>query len=157
MKPRIGVYLSQHVAARLAVAGAVQRPGVSRSALVEAALDRYLGPDEDPEQSVNSRLGAMNLQLEQLTSDLKIVSETVALQARFHLAMTPRLPAAALRKACTRGSERFDEFAAQVQKRIRRGTHRDSAMLMTIGGRERCGLISAVTNRGAAPPCQWMT
>ena len=122
MKPRIGVYLSQDVAARLAVAVAVQRPGVSRSALVEAALDRYLGPDEDPEESVNSRLGAMNLQLEQLTSDLKIVSETVALQARFHLAMTPRLPAAALRKACTRGSERFDEFAAQVQKRIRWGT-----------------------------------
>jgi MFS family permease len=122
MKPRIAVYLSQDVAARLAVAVAVQRPGVSRSALVEAALDRYLGPDKDPEQSVNGRLGAMNLQLEQLTSDLKIVSETVALQARFHLAMTPRLPAVALRKACTRGTERFDEFAAQVQKRISQGT-----------------------------------
>jgi MFS family permease len=122
MKPRIGVYLSQDVAARLAVAVALQRPGISRSALVETAIDRYLGRDEDREQSLNGRIGAMSLQLEQLTSDLKIVGETVALQARFHLAMTPRLPEAALRKACMLGAERFDEFVGQVQRRVLLGT-----------------------------------
>ena len=122
MKPRIGVYLSQRAAARLAVAVAVQRPGISRSALVEAALDRYFGPDEDVEPPLNHTLHAMSQQLEQLTSDLKIVSETVALQARFHLAMTPRLPVSVLRTACMLGTERFDEFATQVQRRVVQGT-----------------------------------
>ena len=41
MKPRIGVYLSEGMAARLAEAA--QRPGTTKSALVETALDRLLG------------------------------------------------------------------------------------------------------------------
>ncbi|MDU6749080.1 MAG: ribbon-helix-helix protein, CopG family, partial [Bradyrhizobium sp.] len=87
MKSRIGVYLSQDVAARLAVAVAVQRPGQSRSALVEAALDRYLGPDEDDGESVRDCIGTMNRQLEQLAADVRLVTEAVALQARFQFAM----------------------------------------------------------------------
>ena len=50
------------------------------------------------------------------------MNEAVALQARYHLAVTPPLPAAALRSACMLGSERFDEFAAQVGRRVRLGT-----------------------------------
>ncbi|WP_316229978.1 MFS transporter [Bradyrhizobium sp. SZCCHNR1051] len=121
MKYRIGVYLSQDVAARLAVAVAVQRPGQSRSALVEAALDRYLGPGEDDGESVRDCIGTMNRQLEQLGADVRLVTEAVALQARFQFAMTPRLPAAALHEACQRGAERFDEFAAQVSGRVHQG------------------------------------
>jgi len=41
MKPRVGVYLSEGMAARLAAAA--KRPGATKSALVEAALDRFLG------------------------------------------------------------------------------------------------------------------
>jgi hypothetical protein len=36
----------------------------------------------------------MSRQLEELDRGLRIVNETVALQARFHLAVTPVLPAA---------------------------------------------------------------
>ena len=121
MKPRIGVYLSEGTAGRLAVAA--KRPGSTKSALVEEALDRLLASDDvTDELSVNRRLGLMSRQLEQLTSDLRIVSETVALQARFHLAVTPPLPAGTLRGACMLGSERFDEFAAQVGRRVHLGT-----------------------------------
>ena len=45
MKPRVGVYLSEGMAARLAEAA--KRPGATKSALVEAALDRFLGSDDD--------------------------------------------------------------------------------------------------------------
>ncbi|WP_316172260.1 MFS transporter [Bradyrhizobium sp. SZCCHNRI3037] len=121
MKSRIGVYLSQDVAARLAVAVAVQRPARPRSALVEAALDRYLGPEEDDGPSVHDRLGMMSGQLEQLASDVRLISEAIALQARFQFAMAPRLPAAALHEACLQGAERFDEFAAQVANRVHQG------------------------------------
>jgi hypothetical protein len=68
------------------------------------------------------RLSLMCRQLEQLDQNLRIVSETVALQARYQLAVTPPLPAAALRAACALGSERFDEFATQVGRRVQSGT-----------------------------------
>jgi hypothetical protein len=120
MKPRVGVYLSEAISARLAVAA--QCPGVTKSALVEAALGHFLDFGDDiAGPSVDRRLDAISRQLEQLDHNLKIVSEAVALHARFHLAATPPLPAVAQRAACTLGSERFDEFAAQVARRVHLG------------------------------------
>jgi len=121
MKPRIGVYLSEQMAARLAAAA--KRPGASKSALVEAALAQFFGSDDDSDNlPVHRRLSHMSRQLEELDRGLRIVNETVAHQARFHLSVTPVLPAADQRAACVLGSERFDEFAAQVGRRVRLGT-----------------------------------
>jgi hypothetical protein len=122
MKPRIGVYLSEQTAARLAAAA--RRPGATKSALVEAALDRFLGSDDDVDDttSVARHLNAMSRQIEYLDRDLRTVNETVALHARFHLAVTPVLPAAAQAGAFALGVERFDEFAAQVGRRVHLGT-----------------------------------
>ena len=128
MKPRIGVYLSEQMAARLVAAA--KRPGASKSALVEAALAQFLGNDDDVDHiPVDRRLSLMSRQLEQLDQNLRIVNETVALQARYQLAVTPPLPAAALRAACALGSERFDEFATQVGRRVQSGS---SLMLETM-------------------------
>ena len=124
------------MATRLAVAA--QRPGATKSALVEAALDQFLGCGEDADDlSVNRRLGLMSRQLEQLASDVRIVSETVALQARFELAVTPPLPAATLRTACVLGSERFDELAAQVGRRVHLGTSLMRETMDRLGATER--------------------
>ena len=121
MKPRIGVYLSEQMAARLAAAA--KRPGTSKSALVEAALAQFFGADNDTNNTpVDRRLSLMSRQLEELDRGLRIVNETIALQARFHLAVTPVLPAADQRAACVLGSERFDELAAQVRRRVQLGT-----------------------------------
>jgi MFS family permease len=120
MKPRIGVYLSDGMAARLAEA--VTRPGITKSALVEEALDRLLGSDYgfSDTATLTRQFAAMSGQLEQLDRNLRIVNETVALHARFHLAVTPLLPAAAQEAACALGAERFEEFAAQVERRVDR-------------------------------------
>jgi len=121
MKPRIGVYLSEQMAARLTAAA--KRPGASKSALVEAALAQFFGSDDDSDNlPVDRRLSLMSRQLEQLDRDLRVVNESVALQARYQLAVTPPLPAAALPAACALGSERFDEFATQVWRRVQSGT-----------------------------------
>lgn len=154
MKPRIGVYLSEQMAARLAAAA--KRPGTSKSALVEAALAQFLGADDDiNDLPVDRRLSLMSRQLEELDRGLRIVNETVALQARFHLAVTPVLPAADQRAACVLGSERFDELAAQVRRRVQLGTSlmqetidrlgttkRDTAMI-ALGGAaaQRCSPV----------------
>ncbi len=65
------------------------------------------------------------------------VSETVALQARFELAVTPPLPAATLRTACVLGSERFDELAAQVGRRVHLGTSLMRETMDRLGATER--------------------
>ena len=118
MKPRVGVYLSEAMAARLAEAA--KRPGATKSALVEAALDRFLGSDDDigATATVAHQLAGLNRQLEQLDRNLRITNETAALHARFHLAVTPLLPVTAQGAACALGAERFEEFAAQVARRV---------------------------------------
>jgi hypothetical protein len=122
MKPRVGVYLSEHMAARLAAAA--KRPGATKSGLVEAALERFLDSDDDigDAATVEGRLIGLSRQLEDLDRGLRIVNEAVALHARFHLAVTPPMPAAAQRASCALGAERFNEFAAQVGRRVDRGT-----------------------------------
>src|SRR6266702_6979356 len=103
MKPRIGVYLSEQMAARLAAAAKL--PGATKSALVEAALAQFLGVDDEVNHLLaDHRFSDISRQLEQLDRNLRIVNETVALQARYQLAVTPPLPAAALRAACALGS-----------------------------------------------------
>src|SRR5712664_2159067 len=118
MKPRVGVYLSEQMAARLAEAA--KRPGATKSGLVEAALDRFLGSDDDvgDTATVARRLSGLSHQLEQLDRNLRISNESVALHATFHLAVTPLLPAAAQGAACALGAERFEEFATQVGRRV---------------------------------------
>jgi hypothetical protein len=121
MKPRVGVYLSEAMAARLAEAA--KRPGATKSALVEAALERFLGSDDDvgDPPSVGRHLAGLSRQMEQLDRHLRIANETVALHARFHLAVTPLLPVAAQGAACALGAQRFEEFATQVGRRVDHG------------------------------------
>jgi Ribbon-helix-helix protein, copG family len=165
MKPRIGVYLSEKMAARLAAAA--KRPGASKSALVEAALAQFLGADDDTNHMpVDRRLSLMS-RLEELDRGLRIVNETVALQARFHLAVTPVLPAAEQRVACVLGSERFDELAAQVRRRVQLGTSlmqetmdklgttkRDTATIALVGGTpQTCSPVQKPARRTSSLVC----
>jgi MFS family permease len=118
MKPRVGVYLSKQTAGLLEAAA--ERPGATKSALVEAALDRYFGSDDDTSDiaRVMHHLAGLSRQIEDLDRNLRIANETAALHARFHLAVTPLMPASELGAACALGAERFEEFAAQVGRRV---------------------------------------
>ncbi|WP_316227995.1 MFS transporter [Bradyrhizobium sp. SZCCHNR3015] len=118
MKPRVGVYLSEGMAARLAEAA--KNPRATKSAVVEAALDRYFGSEGevDDTATVVRHLAGLSRQLEELDRNLRIANETAALHARFHLAVTPPMPASEQRAACALGAERFEEFAAQVGRRV---------------------------------------
>jgi hypothetical protein len=52
---------------------------------------------------------------------LRTIAETVALHARYHLAVMPPLPQQQQREACQIGDERFKVLADQVDQRIRQG------------------------------------
>ena len=121
MRAKVSAYLSEDVARRLDVAAVHQ--STSKSRIIETALARYLDPSGDTSDSVSvlRRLNWMSRQLEQLDRDLRIVSETTALHARYHLAVTPPLPVAEQPAACLLGAERFDVLAAQVGRRVHLG------------------------------------
>ena len=118
MKRKICVYVGEELVTRLAAA-AGQR-GATKSGLVGAALERFLDVtgDQDDRHGMDERLAQMGQQLDQLTRELKFVSETVAMHARYHLTVTPALPDAARSTACRIGAARFDEFVTQVARRI---------------------------------------
>ncbi|MPZ40592.1 MAG: CopG family transcriptional regulator [Rhizobiales bacterium] len=121
MKPKLSVYLSDHIADRLALAA--KRPGANKSAIVDAALDRFLNPERDPtgDAALLRRLDRMSRQLDRLDRDQAIMAETLALFVRYYLTITPPLPIADQDTARALGRERFEMFVAQVGKRIASG------------------------------------
>jgi predicted DNA-binding protein len=121
VKRKISVHLSEQIAERLTVAS--KQDGVSKTAIIEAAICRYLDQKNDTNDSaVLLRLNWMSRQLEKLDRDLRIVTETVALHVRYHLTVTPPLLPGDHRAACILGSERFEVLAAQVGRRVHLGT-----------------------------------
>ena len=119
VKRKICICVSEDLVARLAAAA--EQRGATKSGLVGAALDRFLDAAEDNPSGVEQRLDQMGRQLDHLASELKFVNETVAMHARYHLTVTPPLPDAAQPAACRLGAARFDEFTAQVGKRVEEG------------------------------------
>lgn len=121
MKPKLSVYLSDNVAQRLALAA--KRPGTNKSAIVDAALDRFLNPERDPsgDAALVRRLDRMSRQLDRVDRDLGIMAETVALYVRYYLTITPPLPSGDQDAARALGRERFEMFVAQVGKRVASG------------------------------------
>lgn len=122
MSRKISVQLKEQTVERLQVAA--DRPGASKAAIVEAALERFLDPDSETiaAAALLRRLNWISGQLEQLERNLEIVNEAVALHAQYHLSVTPPLPQSQQRDACALGLERFEIFAAQVARRVHLGT-----------------------------------
>jgi len=122
MKSKLCFSLSEEMAKRLETTA--KQTGTNKSAIVEAALNRYLGSEHatSNDDAVLTRVNRVSRQLEHLDRDLKVVSETVALHARYQLTVTPPLPDSQHRDACALGHERFDVFAAQVGRRLHLGT-----------------------------------
>lgn len=121
MKPKLSAYVSDSVAQRLELAA--RRPGTNKSAIVDAALDRFLNPERDAsgDAALIRRLDRINRQLDRADRDLSIMAETFALFVRYYLTITPPLPAGDQDAARALGRERFEMFVAQVGKRIASG------------------------------------
>jgi hypothetical protein len=139
--------MSPRILFRLAVAA--EHRGATKSGLVGAALDRFLDVAEEPDE----HLAQMSRQLAQLARELRFVNETVAMHARYHLTITPPLPAAAQPAACRIGAARFDEFAAQVASRVDRDKPliRETLDRQGVSKRVRCQNSPKHAERKADP------
>jgi MFS family permease len=114
---KITVRLSEGVCGRLDVA--TDRPGVGKSMFVEAALENFLNPAPSVEALVHERFDQMHARFDRLEHDMRMMAETVALHARYQLAVTPPVPQERQREAILLGDERFKVLAEQVDRRIR--------------------------------------
>ena len=116
---KVTVRLSEGVCGRLDVA--TDRPGVGKSMLVEAALEHFLNPAPSVEALMRERLDDMHARFDDLARDMRMIAETVALHARYHLAVVPPVPESRQREAVILGNERFKVLAEQVDRRVREG------------------------------------
>lgn len=97
---------------------ATERPGVGKSMVVEAALAQFLNP-RPLENPVRQSFDDIHARFDSLERNLRTIAETVALHARYHLAVMPPLPQQRQREACQLGDERFKVLAEQVDQRVR--------------------------------------
>ena len=97
---------------------ATERPGVGKSMVVEAALAQLLDPRPSGSTTQHS-FSEFHARFDSLERDLRTIAETVALHARYHLAVMPPLPQPQQREACQLGDERFKVLAEQVDQRVR--------------------------------------
>jgi hypothetical protein len=117
LKRKISVRISEQLAQRLEAAATL--PGTRKSSIIEMALDRFLDTRPDAtDEALSHRLACINRRLTEIESDLRIVAETVALHARYHLTVTPAVPVSDQPNACAIGHERFEEFVAQAPRHI---------------------------------------
>ena len=100
---------------------ATERPGVGKSMVVEAALERFLSVAPSIEDTVRDRFDDMDDKLDRLERNMRIMAETVALHARYHLSVMPSLPQSRQQEAARLGDERFKVLAEQVDRRVRQG------------------------------------
>jgi len=116
---KVTVRLSEGVCGRLDVA--TDRPGVGKSILVEAALEHFLNPVPSAEALLRERLDDIQARFDHLDRNMRMIAETVALHARYHLTVVPPLPESQQREAILLGDERFKVLAEQVDRRVREG------------------------------------
>ncbi len=121
MKPRIHVYLADDMAT--ALERLATRPGVSKSALVEAALRMFLSPDggDKREAALARRLDRLTRQFGRIERDLLILTEAFALFVRTELGVLPSLSPADQAAVRALGEERFASFAKELARRLEKG------------------------------------
>jgi predicted transcriptional regulator len=99
------------------------RKRVTRSAVVEAAVESFLSPDhaDMQEAALTRRLDRLSRQVARLERDQRITTETLALFVRFWLTVTPPIPPEDQASAQAKGRERFEGFVEALGKRVQQG------------------------------------
>ena len=116
---KVTVRLKEELYNRLSVA--TERPGFGKSMVVEAALERFLGPAPSVEDVVQERFDDMDVKFDRLERDVRMMAETIALHTRYHLSVIPPLPQSRQQEAALLGDKRFKVLAEQVDRRVRLG------------------------------------
>ena len=121
MRDRMNVYFPPALLKQ--IADLADRKGLSRSAIVEAAVASFLSPDgaDRREAAFTRRLDRLSRQVQRLERNVGISTETLALFVRFWLTITPPLPSDAQAAAQIKGRERYEGFIEALGRRLQKG------------------------------------
>ena len=99
------------------------RKGLSKSSIIAAALASFLSPDggDRREAALAKRLDRLSRQFDKLERDQNILIETLALYVRYYLSVSATVPEAHQDAARAQGKARFEQFIAQLARRLQRG------------------------------------
>lgn len=136
MKPRLNVHVAFELFDKVEIAA--KRPGVTKAAVVEAALMGFFSKEFDDQRdgALIRRLDRMTRQYDRLERNLGITTETLALFVRFFLTVTPPLPNTDQDAARALGKERFDYFVTQLGRRLAGGKNMIRDVLEEISANE---------------------
>lgn len=136
MKPRLNVHVAHEIFEKVELTA--KRPGVTKAAVVEAALMGFFSKELDDQRdgALIRRLDRMTRQYDRLERNLSITTETVALYIRFFLTVTPPLPEVDQDAARALGKERFDYFTTQLARRLAGGKNMICDVLEEISAEE---------------------
>jgi len=97
--------------------------GVSKSAVIAAALASFLVPDsmDQREAAVTKRLDRLSRQFDRLERDQSILIETLALYVRYFLTVSLPIPEGQQEAARAQGRVRYAQFVEQLARHIQRG------------------------------------
>jgi len=97
--------------------------GVSKSAVIAAALASFLSPDaaDQREAAMGKRLDRLSRQFDRLERDQSILIETVALYIRYFLTVSLPVPDGQQDAARAQGRARYVQFIEQLARHIQRG------------------------------------
>lgn len=121
MRDRLNLSLPAELIGR--INDIADRKRVTRSAIVEAAVESFLSPDhaDMQEAGLTRRLDRLSRQVARLERDQRITTETLALFVRFWLTITPPIAPEQQAAAQAKGRERFDGFVETLGKRVQTG------------------------------------
>lgn len=120
-RTRLNIFIEPAHAKRLDQVSA--HKGVSKSAVIAAALASFLSPDGDDqrEAALAKRLDRLSRQFDRLERDQGVLIETVALYLRHYLTVALPVPEQQQEAMRAQGRARYAQFIEQLARHIQRG------------------------------------
>jgi predicted transcriptional regulator len=120
-KPRLNLRLRADLLRKLDEA--TRRPGVTKSALIEQALEEYFEPEirHSLEERLLARLDRFEIRQGEVERDVALLLETLGQFVLYWLTRTDPIPEGEREIAHALGQRRFDYFIDQVARKVRRG------------------------------------
>lgn len=120
-RARLNIFIEPDHAKRLDDFAALR--GVSKSAVIAAALASFLAPDSEDrrEAVIAKRLDRLSRQFDRLERDQSILIETLALYVRYFLTVSLPIPEGQQEVARAQGRVRYAQFVEQLARHIHRG------------------------------------
>ena len=153
-RARLNIFIEPDHAKRLNQVAA--HKGVSKSAVIAAALASFLSPDGEDlrEAAIAKRLDRLSRQFDRLERDQNVLIETTALYVRYFLTVSIPVPEGQQEAARAQGRARYTQFIEQLARHIQRGRGLVREVHEDIGPAEAAEPMQAGVQAGSGTEAQ---